>query len=365
VFVFAVAIGVLATVYLWDSHDEVVNTLDLLFGSAACLSLWARRQRPVAVLVAAAAGIFSPLALGAALVAVFNAATRGRGRVLVAVALLALTGSVLFPFLYPKAGPVLGQRFPGFMLTTIAFGWGMLVRARREIIVALRNRAERLEAEQERNAELARDAERRRIAREMHDGLAHRLSLLSVHAGALAFNPDAPSAQVAEAASVIRASAVAALNELRQVITFLREESPDPTPSQSTLAQLRALFDESRSAGMDLRTQIDVSESESLPDALGRTAFRVVQEGLTNALKHSVGAAVDVSVCGNGRVGLEVEVISHSRNGIPISGMLASTGTGVGLFGLEGRLALVGGELEHHTTSDGDFVLHASLPRRA
>jgi len=212
-FVSAAIIGGLAQGYIWSSHGGLVNALDLAFGSLACLALWARRSRPMAVLVAAAAGVFSPLALGAALVAIFNAAMRGRGRALAVVALLALAGSAAFPLLNPAAGPVLGQRFPGFMLTAIAFGWGILVRARREMVVSLRERAERLEAEQQRSAELAREAERRRIAREMHDVLAHRLSLLSVHAGALEFRPDAPAAEISEAAGVIRTSAAAALDE--------------------------------------------------------------------------------------------------------------------------------------------------------
>ena len=102
-------------------------------------------------------------------------------------------------------------------------GWGLFVRAQRELVLSLRERAERLEAEQRLRVEQAREAERRRIAREMHDVLAHRVSLLSLHAGALEFHPDASAEEVAEAAAVIRASAHAAMQELRDVIGVLRE----------------------------------------------------------------------------------------------------------------------------------------------
>ena len=107
----------------------------------------------------------------------------------------------------------------------VVIGWGLFVRARRELIDSLRERAERAEAEQRRRLEQAREAERRRIAREMHDVLAHRVTLLSLHAGALEFRPDAPPEEIAEAAGVIRASAHAALQELREVIGVLRDGS--------------------------------------------------------------------------------------------------------------------------------------------
>jgi signal transduction histidine kinase len=308
--------------------------------------------------VAATVGVFSPLAQGAALAAIFNAATRGRGRTLVAVALVALTGSVTFPLLNPTLVPVLGQRFPGFMVTAITFGWGILVRARRELVVSLRERSDRLEAEQQLSAELAREAERRRIAREMHDVLAHRLSLLSVHAGALEFRPDAPADQIAGAAAVIRTSAAAALDELRQVITMLREDTAGTEPPQPTLAQLPALIEESRAAGMKLRAHLDLPTAESLPEALGRAAYRVVQEGLTNARKHAPGAAVDVTASGSGPKGLTIEVVSQPSSGSPDG----TAGTGAGLIGLAERLALVGGELEHGMTADGGFVLRATVP---
>ena len=247
---------------------------------------------PVAVFVVAfGAAVFSPLAQFAALVAVCTVASRVRGHALIAVAVLAAAASAVFPVVNPAAGEIVKVGFPAFLVTVIAFGWGLYLRARRELVASLRERAERLEADQQHATEQAREAERRRIAREMHDVLAHRLSLLSVHAGALEFRPDAPADQITQAAAVIRTSAAAALADLRQVITVLREDSTATDgPPQPGLGQLADLLQESRSAGMTLDARIDLPDAGQLPEATGRTVYRVVQEGLTNARKHAPGA---------------------------------------------------------------------------
>ena len=361
----------------------LLDGIDLGSGVLACLALWWRRAYPAAVaLVVFGAAWFSPLALGAALVAIGTAASRVRGRALLLVALLAVLGSAVFPLVNPAAGEILQVGFPAFLFTVIAFGWGLYARARRELVASLRERAERLEADQQRSAEQAREAERRRIAREMHDVLAHRLSLLSVHAGALEFRPDAPPGEITRAAAVIRASASAALSELRQVITVLREDSDAAAgPPQPELAQLPALLEESRAAGMTLREHLDLTAAEPLPAAAQRAAYRVVQEGLTNARKHAPGAIVDVTVTGTAQAGLVAEIVSRrAQDGAPPSAaapdarrapagpdaaaasVLAPPGPGAGLIGLAERLALVGGDLQHGTNAMGDFVLRATIP---
>ena len=133
----------------------------------------------------------------------------------------------------------------GVVITLAVLAWGMFVRARRQLIVSLRDRAERAEAEQQLRVAQARQLERTRIAREMHDVLAHRISLLSLHAGALEFRPDAPPEEVARAAGVIRASAHDALQDLREVIGVLRAETTGEATHRSrpqpTLADLPAL----------------------------------------------------------------------------------------------------------------------------
>ena len=176
-----------------------------------------------------------------------------------------------------------------------------------------------MEAEQRLRIEQAREAERRRIAREMHDVLAHRVSLLSLHAGALEFRPDASPEEVAEAAGVIRATAHAALEELRQVIGVLRDgaEERAPEPPQPTLADIPALVEECRAAGMRVRCRLDVPDAATAPAALGRTAYRIVQEGLTNARKHAPAAAVDVTIAAGEQ--LVVEVVSRRPVGVAVA----------------------------------------------
>ena len=362
-FAFAVVLGGVTQGYLWHSHGQVLDWLDVAAGAMACLALWWRRAHPVAVfVVAVAAAAFSPLALGAGLVAVGTAASRARGRALIAVVVMSVAASVVFPLVNPSAGEILQVGFPAFLLTVIAFGWGLYLRTRRELVASLRERAQRLEADQQRSAEEAREAERRRIAREMHDVLAHRLSLLSVHAGALEFHPDAPPAEVAEAAAVIRASAAAALADLRQVITVLREDATVAAgPPQPGFGQLADLLEESRAAGMTLHADIDLTGPAQASETAGRTAYRVIQEGLTNARKHAPGAPVEVTVTTDGSTVI-AEVISRRPTVMTGPVVVAPAGPGAGLVGLAERLALAGGRLEHGLNAMGDFILRATMP---
>ncbi len=363
-FVAAVAVGGFTLAYLWGDHGPVVNGLNVAFGALACLALWARRSRPLETFgVVIVAASFSPLALGAGLVAIYNTALRVRGRALVAFGLLIIAGSVVFPVVNPKAGEIVKPALPAFLITVIAFGGGLYVRARRELEVSLRDRAGQLEADQERSVEAAREAERRRIAREMHDVVAHRLSLLSIHAGALEFRPGAPLEEIAHAASVVRASAAAALDELRQVISVLREDDlAGSGPPQPSVAELPDLLDESRSSGMNLRARLDPGLA-GLPETLGRTAYRVVQEGLTNARKHAPGSTVEVTVSANEKAALVVEVINSARSDPEPETAHDPVGGGAGLIGLGERLALAGGELEHGPTNNGGYKLRAAVPR--
>jgi signal transduction histidine kinase len=120
----------------------------------------------------------------------------------------------------------------------------------------------------------------------MHDVLAHRLSLLATYAGAIEYRPDAPPEQVARAAGVVRAGAHQALDELREVITVLREDDGDGDAAQRPqpgLPDLPRLVEESRDAGARIQLDDRVADPAALPGAAGRTAYRVVREGLTNA----------------------------------------------------------------------------------
>jgi signal transduction histidine kinase len=373
-FVLAAGFGLVLLGATWQEHAELAAAFDVAAGIVSLLALWFRRSRPLAVAVLTlSAAVLSALAAGAGMVALFNAALRTSRRTLAALVVLSLAGTVIFPALYPtEDGSYLTDVTVGVLMTAVVVGWGLFARARRELVRSLRERAERLEAEQRLRVAQAREAERRRIAREMHDVLAHRVSLLSLHAGALEFRPDAPPEEIAEAAGVIRATAHAALKDLREVIGVLREgdEGGATEPPQPTLAEIPALVEESRAAGMRLSCRIDVP-GEALPEAIGRTAYRIVQEGLTNARKHAPAAAVEVSIsagdtqrtssAGTGQ--LVVEVVSRRPVGVAAGTQaLAGTGGGTGLIGLAERVGLAGGRLEHGAGAGGDFVLRATLP---
>ncbi|MEV7004555.1 histidine kinase [Streptomyces sp. NPDC093982] len=244
-----------------------------------------------------------------------------------------------------------------------AIGWGMFVRSRHQLVLSLRERAQRAEVEAGLRAERARRLAREEIAREMHDVLAHRLSLLSVHAGALEFRSDAPPKEIGNVAGVIKESAHQALQDLREVIGVLRApegDSSDDGRLQPGIDELPRLIEEARTAGTSV-TLVDrvAVQHAAVPERVGRTAYRIVQEGLTNARKHAPRVKTVVTVMKGPETGLTIEV----RNPLPTEhGQTAIPGSGLGLIGLAERAALTGGRLEHGLTSSGDFRLYAWLP---
>jgi signal transduction histidine kinase len=288
---------------------------------------------------------------------------------------LAVVGLVTAGFAFASIGTVLvrpdtsmpnwSQAALGIVCIAAVLAWGMFVRARRQLAQSLRERAQRAESER---VEQARQHERHRIAREMHDVLAHRISLVSLHAGALELRPDGPADEIARAAGVIRDSAHQALEELREVIGVLRAERAGdddwaddaPERPQPTLADLPELVDESRRAGMLVRLECRVADPAAVPVAAGRSAYRIVQEGLTNARKHAHGTEVTVTARGVRGDGLTVEI----RNPWPLdaASTTAIPGAGSGIIGLAERASLVGGRLEYGRTPTGDFRLWAWLP---
>ena len=368
---YAIAAGLSALVLgaTAGDHSELAIAVDLALGAVAFVALWLRRSHPVAVgVTTGVCSMASAAAGGPALIALFNVAIRASRRAILAMVGLALASTVIFPLLYAGDESYGFQIVLGVLITGVVVGWGLFVRVQRELVVSLRERAATLEAEQRLRIEQAREAERLRIAREMHDVLAHRVSLLSLHAGALEFHPDASPEEVAEAAGVIRANAHAALEELRDVIGVLREGEGEgvpgaaPEPPQPTMADVPALVDESRRAGMHLRCTLDVPSDPALPATLGRAAYRIVQEGLTNARKHAPGAAVQVTIAAEASTALVVEVVSRRAVGVAAPARPALPGAGTGLVGLAERVELAGGELRHGPDQAGDFVLRATLP---
>ncbi|MGI5525726.1 sensor histidine kinase [Micromonospora sp. CA-259024] len=346
-------------------HDWMTG-VDALLGLVCCGLLWLRRRWPLGLLIATTPlSLFSMPSTFPLVILYFTVVVHRRTAVAVAVTGVGLATNLVFSWLRPEPGlPYWANVAWGVVISLAVLAWGMFVRARRQLIVSLRERAERAEAEQQLRVAQARHLERTRIAREMHDVLAHRISLLSLHAGALEFRPDAPADEVARAAGVIRGSAHAALQDLREVIGVLRAEGDDdgdaPEPPQPTLADLPALIAESRSAGVRVNVSDTVAKPGEAPAALGRAAYRIVQEGLTNARKHAAGAAVTVDVAGGPGTGLTVAIGNRWPVGSPPGGTLPGAGTG--LVGISERVTLAGGRLAYGRDDTGDFRLAAWLP---
>lgn len=230
---------------------------------------------------------------------------------------------------------------------------GLWVRARRQLLDAMREQSEQLRREQALRAEQARAQERARIAREMHDVVAHRVSLMVLHAGALEVN--APDARTAEAAALIRDTGREALSNLREVLGVLRPREAARVP-QPTLADLDRLLDQSRALGV-MVDRHDEGEARPLDASAERTAYRVVQEALTNVHKHAGGAAADVIVR---YLPGELEVVV--RNGPSATGGGGLPGSGWGLTGLRERVELLGGTLEDGPRAGNGFQVLARIP---
>ncbi|MBC6459828.1 histidine kinase [Actinomadura sp. HBU206391] len=338
--------------------------LDLAVGSLSCLGLLLLRRRwPVGLALAVSmAGLFvSSTAFGIAFITVLNVAMRRSWRVTAAVAAVHIGPTVAFyhldattPQQYWEAVAVVG------LLDATLITSGMLVRSQRLLVRSLRDRARQAEEGQRLRVEEARHMERERLAREMHDVLAHRISLLAVHAGALEFRQGA-TAEETRAAGVIRQCAYEAMEDLREVIGMLREgtDASDQQRPQPTLTDLPALIEESLRAGSPVTLDNRIGDLSTVSARIGRHAYRIVQEGLTNARKHAPSAGVRVTVDGTVATELTVEV----RNALsPAAAVGRMPGSGAGLIGLRERVDLVGGRLEHGRTGTGEFRLRAWLP---
>jgi signal transduction histidine kinase len=342
-------------------------TLNLVVGILACLALWGRRRWPVGLaLVLNVVSVVFSAAGGASGIALFTVAVHRRFAVAVWVTAFGIVSSLVQYLLYPSDPntPANYWGSVGFavVLQVAAVAWGVVLRTRRQLVRSLAERALRAETEQQLRVDQGRRRERERIAREMHDALGHRLSLLSVHAGALEYRGELPPDELARAAGVIRASAHQCLVDLREILVVLRSaDLPDgeqrPAPS---LVDVPELIEESRQAGMAVTVTGELTEPAAVPVAVGRHGYRIVQEGLTNARKHAPGLPVELMVAGAPGRGLTVEI----RNGLPAGPPARSSipSSGMGLAGLAERAVLAGGQLEYGRTLSSEFRLWVRLP---
>lgn len=330
-----------------------------------------RRRWPVKVtLPLILFGFISSIGIAVTAVALLNVALHRSWRVTAAVTAMNV-GAIATVFLLPE--PSRGEYLLGLvvvlLLDSVLVVSGLLVRSQRQLVGSLQDRARQAEQEQLLRVEEARHLERERLAREMHDVLAHRISLLAVHAGALEYRQDVSPAELRRAAAVIRQNAYEAMEDLREVLGVLRNSATgeDQQRPQPTMTDLATLIEESETAGADVDLDLSVDDVSAVPDRVGRHVYRIVQEGLTNARKHAPGSPVRVTVGGLPAAELTVEVrnraVSAEQGGPDRNGARTPLrGAGAGLVGLRERVDLLGGRLEHHVTPDGGFVLRASLP---
>ncbi|GAA4329292.1 histidine kinase [Streptomyces venetus] len=326
-----------------------------------CLTalVW-RRRFPLAVaMTVAIASPASALATGAALLALASLATRRRPMEIGFVGLAYVTASQFAVGLHPVRSPPgslwFQLAFPA-LTAGIAVAVGMAVGARRVEVRSLRERAESAEREQTARAAQARALERNRIAREMHDVLAHRISLVAMQAGVLDHRSDLTAEENRVLVRGIADGSHQALEELRDVLGVLRADSGRPEPPQPSLDLIPDLVADARTSGLDVTLTTTVTGTPS--DGVGRTCYRVVQEGLTNAAKHAPGARVHITLEGTAGDKLNVSV----RNSPATTKNAQPPASGFGLLGLTERVNLAGGELNHHPTPDNGYLLTAHLP---
>jgi signal transduction histidine kinase len=369
--VVAVAIGLLtagdALVTQLSGHHVAFAWFSFsaaLIGSAA---LWKRREHPVAVtvlglLICAVARVDWTLAVGLTTLAV-----RRRDRVTWTLSGLAVVAAVVeyagaHHGLQPSADLVYAVPWVAFF--TLG---GAYIGMRRDSLAGLHERAERAEAEQEMRAEQARLNERTRIAREMHDVLAHRISLIALHAGGLEVTENPAPETVELTAGLIRETARQALEDLRSVLGVLHSTSDPATElaPQPKFADVADLIRASAEAGIPVTLTLagPLHLGAEVPEPVGRAAYRVVQESLTNIHKHARGALTEVRLDGapGSRLNITVEnshppAYSSPQSSSPLPG------SGSGLVGLRERVAFVGGTLTSGPTPFGGFQVQAGLP---
>ncbi|WP_329003070.1 histidine kinase [Kribbella sp. NBC_00709] len=326
--------------------------LDTVAAVVAPALLMFRRRWPIPV-VAILLAVTTVSTTSGAAAAVASIMVRRRYQQALAVAGSALA-AVTINLLVRQGFDVYWPIF-GVLVVIGAIELGLFLRLRLRLAHEAAQRIRRAEVEEKARIEHARRSERLRIARDMHDVLAHRISLLSMHAGALAFRPDAPAEDVAATAEVIRGASHDILTDLQKVIGVLRDDSLPPDPDLRTpgLHRIGELIDDAVRSGQPVRA--DELPETTIPEAAGRTAYRVVQEGLTNARKHAPGRPVRIEFATDD--GLTVVV----SNELARSTEAAVPGSGLGLIGLRERVELLGGRLRYGPAS-GTFRLTAWLP---
>ncbi len=332
-------------------------------GLIACVALTVRRRWPVWVAaLVTLAGAVSTVTVLAVPIALFTVAVHRETRVALWTAAAGLATLAPHALLYPQwSDPPWAQVEWGVVITIATLGWGLLVRSRRQLVTSLREQVAHADSARALREERARRVERVRIAREMHDCVANRVSLISLQAGALESTVDPAATQLAEYATSIRVNAHTAMRELRELIGVLRDpDGADNSHTPPDLAAVSALVDETAASGTPVEFDMAITPDSSPPPATVRTLHRMVHEGLINARKHAPGATVRLRVFGDATNGLSARMTNPLTR--PATAETTS-GMGLGLAGLAERAGLDGGWLRHRLTSN-EFELWMWVPWR-
>lgn len=345
----------------WQDHRGFFWA-EVVLGVAAYVLVWFRRQAPTTIaLTIALMSSLSGIAAGPATLAAVSVATLRRPWPIVAVG---VTNFACAQF-YTLAAPwqleqsVWVSVLVNLVVNGAMMGWGMYIGSRREVVWTLRERVRLAEEDQERRVAQARSTERARIAREMHDALAHRITQVSMHAGALGYREDLAADDLRGGLAQIQEQANQALDDLRGILGVLRDDSGQALAGpQPTYRDVAGLVADAAASGMHIEYDDTIAAEHvpMLPDPVGRAVYRIVQEGLTNARKHAPGAHLRIRIGGDPERGIDVAM----RNPIGF-GSSSTPGAGLGLVGLRERAELRGGRL-HHYREGSSFVLQAWIP---
>lgn len=318
-------------------------------GVAGSVAQWWRRRLPWAAAIAGSAAYAMSGNPAPLLVGVYSGAAHGSRRSAAVAGVAGWAGIAGWSWI--DEGRLGGEDVVYAAVgAVLLIGAGLYASALRALRASWQERAERADAERLLRDEQARAAERTRIAREMHDVLAHKVSLIALHAGALEVTTDA--ARFQQGAGLIRVTAREALQDLRSVLGVL-QPGPD-LPAEDALADVASLVRAATAAGQRVELR---DAAGPLPPGIARVVHRVVQEGLTNARKHAPGAAVTVTV-DRDDAGAVTAAVANAPGG---GAALDLPGSGAGLVGLAERVRLAGGTL-HSGPADGGWRLAAVVP---
>ncbi|MEV3925702.1 sensor histidine kinase [Actinomadura coerulea] len=331
---FLIAVAVTAPLALRDRHP--LGAWRLSFAAMALVDVGDWLTVP-----------YVPAGAFTAVVTVYTVAVRCSRDVTLGVAIISFTGVWI-------KDPASGAGASVLLLLPLAVGYAVRVRqtSRREL------------AEQERRHQDAEAVltERQRIARELHDVVAHHMSMIAIQAEAAPYKVETVPDETRRDLAEIRATALDALTELRRVLGVLRAEDGAETAPQPSLERLDELVGNARGAGLRVETRLG-GDLAGLPPGVGLTAYRILQEALSNAMRHAPGSRVEVEVSRDGGI-----VCLGVVNGPPAGGpgsVPPLPGGGHGLVGMRERAAALGGELTARPTSEGGFAVTASLPVKA